>query len=351
MSPNQVKNLVLLPLLCSIFYVGCKANAENKTEDEEKAVVALPVEAQVIQTGDIAAHYNGPVTLETESDAVVVAKINGIVEQIAVEEGQIVSAGDLLARLEDGRESYRLEEAKATLKQLENDYKRNKELFAKNLINAETFERSRYAYEAQVATHKLAKLEYAYTRITAPFDGIVAERSIKLGNMIRANEPAFRIVNYNSLKAVLHIPEIEIQKLQTGQEADLSVDAIPGKKYRGQVDLISPVVDPATGTVKITVYINNADGRLKPGMFGRVNVTHERHAGAILLPKEALLSDDNQETVFVVRDSVAYRSVVRLGLVNTIHYEVIQGLEAGDWVVTTGQQGLRDSAQVVILND
>ncbi len=347
------KFVLLLPLLLMLvvtaMLVGCNAKAD--TTEEEETVPALPVEAQVITSGTIAAHFTGPVTLETESDAMVISKTAGVVEKIFVEEGQLVRAGDLLAQLEDEKETFKLEQAQATLNQLEGDYQRNKELFAKNLVSAEIYERSRYAYEAQLATYKLAKLERDYTSIRAPFDGIIAERSIKVGTMVQVNDQVFRVVDYGRLKAILHVPEIELAQLRVGQQAKLTVDALPDEHFAGRLDLISPIVDPATGTVKVTVEIDQGRQVLRPGMFGRVRIMHEIHEQALLLPKEAVLSEDREATVFVVRDSVAYRTDIQLGLVNTIHFEILAGLQAGDLVVTMGQAGLKDSARVVVIQD
>ncbi len=346
---------LLLPLLLMLavtaMLVGCGANAKTTDEEEKELAPALPVEAQVITSGTIAAHFTGPVTLETESDAMVLSKTAGVVEKIFVEEGQLVRVGDLLAQLEDEKETFKLEQAQATLNQLEGDYQRNKELFSKNLVSAEIYERSRYAYEAQLATFKLAKLERDYASIRAPFDGIIAERSIKVGTMVQVNHQVFRVVDYGRLKAILHVPEIELAQLRVGQQAKLTVDALPDEHFTGRLDLISPIVDPATGTVKVTVEIGNGRKVLKPGMFGRVSIMHEIHEQALLLPKEAVLSEDREATVFVVRDSVAYRTDIQLGLVNTIHFEILAGLQAGDLVVTMGQAGLKDSARVVVIQD
>ncbi|MFB0516005.1 MAG: efflux RND transporter periplasmic adaptor subunit [Candidatus Neomarinimicrobiota bacterium] len=343
----KLKLFILLG--AALVYVGCNATAKP-TNEKEKPEAALPVEVKPVAVGLIAAHFTGPVTLETEEDALVVAKTSAVVENIFVEEGQVVKAGQLLAKLEDQRQAFELARAEATLYKLENDYKRNKELFAKNLISAEVFERSKYEYQAQKAAYELAELEMAYTSITAPISGVVAERRIKAGNMVAANEPTFRITDFNTLKAVLHVAEIELDKLQINQLATLKVDALPAKEFSGHVTLISPVVDPATGTIKVTIEFANPDRSLKAGMFGRVAIMHDIHPNALLLPKEAVLAEDQEAAVFVVRDSVAYRQSVELGLVNTVHYEVLAGVVEGDLVVTTGQAGLKDSAQVMVVS-
>ncbi|UCH11162.1 MAG: efflux RND transporter periplasmic adaptor subunit [Fidelibacterota bacterium] len=349
MRRSESKLSLILVLGVVLLYMGCSANAKP-TNEEEEPEAALPVEVKLVETGLIAAHFTGPVTLETEEDALVVAKTSGVIEKIYVEEGQVVKAGQLLAKLEDDRQAFEQDRAKATLHKLEKEFNRNKELFAKNLISAEVYDRTRYEYQAQKAAYELAKLEMEYTSIRAPISGVLAERHIKAGNMVTVNEPTFRIIDYQALKAVLHVPEIELSKLKVKQEASLKVDALAGKSYAGQVSLISPVVNPATGTVKVTISFNNTDRTLKPGMFGRVNIMHEIHPDALLLPKEAVLAEDREASVFIVRDSTAYRTPVQLGLVNTIHYEVLAGLELGDQVVTTGQAGLKDSARVMIVS-
>lgn len=347
-SRNNLKIALLLSL--SMVYMGCNANAESADEEKEK-IAALPVEAKTIERGRIAAHFSGAVTLETEGDAVVVAKTGGIIEKIMVEEGQWVKVGQVLARLENNRQVYQLNQAKANHDQMKAELRRNSELKAKELISVEDYDRSMYAYDAQKAAYDLAKLDKEYTIIKAPITGIVAERSIKVGNMVQSNEAAFRIINYNELRAVLYIPEIELHKLKIGQQAVLAVDALADEKFNGAVSIIAPIVDPVTGTVKVTVEFTNTSKYLKPGMFGRVNIMYNIHENALLLPKESVLAEDRDLAVFVVRDTIAVRQLVTLGIVNSIHYEVLSGIEVGDVVITTGQSSLKDSTRVTIVSN
>lgn len=349
MNQNELAIKLSILFLAGTMTAGCNSKAE--ANDEEKEVEpAIPVEAVAIVRGRIANYFSGPVALETESDALVVAKASGIVKSIAVEEGQAVRTGQVLAVLENEQETHQLAQAEALLKQYQADYDRNKELFTKNLISAEINDKSQFMVEAQKATWRLAKLQKDNTTIRAPFSGIVAERQIKVGNMITVNTGAFRIVNFETLKAIMYVPEIELAKLEVGQPATLRLDALPGMSYDSEVTLISPIVDPRTGTVKVTVDIVNADGRLKPGMFGRVEILHEIHEQALLLPKEAVLAEDSVPRVYVVSDSLALRRDVTLGMINTLSYEILAGLEEGDLVVTTGQIGLKDSSRVHVVN-
>ncbi|MCH7573749.1 MAG: efflux RND transporter periplasmic adaptor subunit [Candidatus Marinimicrobia bacterium] len=351
MKQPQYMRMALIISMAGLMAAGCGSKAEANSDEAEKVEPAIPVEAHAIVRGDIANYFAGPMTLETETDAMVVAKASGIVEKIYVEEGQRVKAGQKLAQLEDAQETHQLAQAKALLRQYESDFKRNKELFGKNLISAEIYERSQYAYEGQNAAWKLARMKKGYTTLRAPFAGVVAERSIKVGNMVALNDPTFRIIDYAALKATLYVPEIELDKLQVGQPATVKLDALPGRDFKGEVRLIAPVVDPASGTVKVTVAIDNSAGALKPGMFGRIEIMHEIHRNVLLLPKEAVLAEDKETNVFVVADTLALRRKVTLGLINSVSYEIIDGLQQGEQVITTGQSGLRDSTRIFVVEN
>src|SRR5690606_32299484 len=223
-----------------------------------------------------------------------------------------------------------VERAEANLAKLQQEYRRNKELHERQLVSAEAYERLGFELEAVRADLELARLQLAWTEIRAPFDGIVAQRHIKLGNMLAQNAPAFRVTTYDPLIAKLHVPERELNKLRDEQPAELRVDALPGVTFRGTVDRVSPVVDAATGTFTVTIAVSDAEGALKPGMFGRIDIIYDRHEDALLIPRAAVITQDAKNTVFVVRDGLAQRQVVTTGYTNNGSIEIVNGLETGD---------------------
>jgi membrane fusion protein (multidrug efflux system) len=168
--------------------------------------------------------------------------------------------------------------------------------------------------------------------------------------MVTENQAVFRVTNFDPLLAVLYVPERELQKLRAGQPAQLEVDAVADRSFAGSIKRISPVVDPATGTFKVTVEAHDRSGLLKPGMLARVNITYDVHDSVVLVPKEAVVSEDDASTLFVIEDSVAYRRTVELGYDDAEAVEIITGLDAGLVVVTAGQTTLKDSAKVVVID-
>jgi len=341
--------LIVFFLLLATVQWGCggKSKANSNSKKDEKVVV--PVEIGAVIQGDIAAYLTGTATIEAEEETEVVAKVGGVVEKILVEEGKTVKAGDVLARLDDEKISVELAQARANLTKLESNYRRNEDLHAKQLVSTEVFQQSQYEYEQQKAAYALAELNFKYASIKTPISGVVAERHIKVGNMILPNQAVFRVTGLNPLIAVLHVPEGQMGKLREGLKAQLGIDAVKDTVFQGRIKRISPVVDPATGTVKITIETRDESGLLRPGMFARIKIIYDVHENIIKAPKDAIISEDREAAVFVVRDSLAIRRNVTVGYTNTTHVEILEGLAVGDTVVTTGKGSLKDSTCVEIV--
>lgn len=328
---------------------GCGKKANSKTKGKTGDKLTVPVEIAAITSGDIAAYFTGTATIGAEEETGVVAKVGGVVKEILVEEGQYVREGAVLAKLDDEKISVQLAQARASLEKLRSAYERNVNLHDQKLISTEAFQQSKYEYEQQKASYDLAELDLKYSSIRTPISGVVSERLIKLGNMVLPNQSVFRVAGLDPLIAVLHVPERQLGKLKVGLAAQLTVDACSTEPFTGRIKRISPVIDPATGTVKVTVEVRDPSRRLKPGMFARINIIHDVHANVLKAPKDAIISEDREDAVFVVRDSVAYRQLVETGYVNTTHIEVLAGLKEGDTVVTTGKSSLKDSTKVQIV--
>jgi membrane fusion protein (multidrug efflux system) len=340
---------LLMAMGIVLFQMGCGGESQSKTKNDAESSIGVPVEVARVKTGDISAYFSGTATLEAKEETDVVAKVGGVVKQILAEEGDEVQSGKVLAKLDDEKLAVQLQQARANLQKLENEYQRSHELFKKNLISTEEFQRAQYEYEHQKASYDLANLDLQYTSIRSPINGVIAQRLIKRGNMILTNQAVFRVTGLNPLQAVLYVPEHQMGKMQVGQTAHLRVDAVPDNVCTGRIERISPVVDPSTGTMKVTIEIDNAEHRLKPGMFTRIDVVYDVRANTLLVPKNAIMAEDRESCVFVVKDSVALRRLVETGYVNTSHTEILKGLEKDDVVVTTGKSSLKDSIKVDVV--
>jgi membrane fusion protein, multidrug efflux system len=329
---------------------GESTTTEKKDDDKKEETPAIPVETAVPTRSDVYAMYSGTAPIEAYADAVVVAKVGGEVRKILVEEGDIVKSGQLMAVLDGDRLRLEKAQAEANLHKLQRDYQRNVDLNERGLISAGDFEKIKYEMEALEASYNLASLEYSYTEIRAPINGTVSERFIKLGNTIEVSAPTFQVTSLEPLIAYLHIPEREYRRIESGQSASIQVDAIPGSDFPATVARVSPVVDPETGTFKITVEVTDPSQRLKPGMFGRIGIVYDMHANALQIPRSAIVDEAGTTSVFVIEGDVAHRRTVVTGYSQNGFVEITDGLSDGEYIVTVGQAGLKEGAKVSVLN-
>jgi membrane fusion protein (multidrug efflux system) len=233
---------------------------------------------------------------------------------------------------------------------MKNEFERMKKLYQKNLNAEEEFERIKFEYETQKTIYALKQLNLDYTSIKASISGIVTQRFIKTGNTISPNQPAFEIVNFNTLFVTIHVPEAELSKLKKGQHAILKVDALPDEQFSGKIQRISPIIDPQTGTFDVRIRLNNPSRKLKPGMFARISIVYDVHENALLVPKDAVISEDKESSVFVVKDSLVLKQIVETGYQNTTSIEILNGLTLSDTVITMGTSALKDSTTVEIIS-
>jgi membrane fusion protein (multidrug efflux system) len=347
-------------LLAAVALTGCKANGKNAAKDEDAGPVAIPVEVAAPIVGDMQAVYTGTASITADRTAIVMAKVRGEVRAVLAEEGDRVRAGQVLARLDGDQLRLEAAQAEANLRKLERDYDRNIELQKSGLVSVTAFDSLKYELDTARATYGLAKLQLSYTEIRSPINGVVVRRAalMRVGNTIAplggvtASEEsaAFAVSDFDSLVLTVGVPEGELPKLAVAQSAQVTVDAVPGRAFDARIGLITPRVDPATGTFPVKVEIDDPEGQLRPGMFARVSIVYESKANALKVPRSAFLENDGPPAVFVIVDGKAEQRQLELGLLNGSYVEVLSGIAPTDQVVVVGQSGLKSGTAVKIVN-
>lgn len=324
--------------------------AQAKSGDKPKGPDAVPVEVVKAAHRPVAASYTGTKALEPRGESQVVAKTSGVALTVLVEEGQQVTAGQPLVRLDADRARLAVAQIEAQMRKLEANYNRAKQLVGQQMISANDVDQIKYDLENARAQYRMATLELSYTTVLAPISGVIASRSIKTGNFVQINTPIFRIVDLSRLEATLDVPEREMATIKAGQPVTLTVDALPGRSFTGIVDRVAPVVDSGSGTFR-AVCAFAGEGVLQPGMFGRIKIDYDKRADALVVPRIALLDDDADPAVFAVRNGKAARVSVKLGYMDGEWVEIREGLKPGDGVVTAGKIALRDGTPVEVIGD
>ena len=352
-SGRSYLQLALVPVLCGLLVLSaCKGGgptpeAQAKNGEAAKEPDAVPVEVAKVVRRPVAASYSNTAPLEALGESQVIAKTSGVALAVLVEEGQVVRAGQALVRLDPDRLRLQMAQAEAQMRKLENNYRRAQQLVEQQMISANDVDQIKYDLENARAVYRGAALELSYTTVTAPISGVVASRSIKVGNFVQINTPIIRIVDQSRLEATLDVPERELATLKAGLPVLMTVDALPGKTFQGTVDRIAPVVDAGSGTSRVVCSFAS-DGVLQPGMFSRLRIDYDQRADALVVPRVALL-DDGDPAVFVVRDGKAVRVPVKIGYVDGEWIEVREGLKAGEQVVTAGKVALREGSAVQVI--
>ncbi|MAI54258.1 MAG: hypothetical protein CBC55_07810 [Gammaproteobacteria bacterium TMED95] len=323
-----------------------KAKAETKAAFKRREV---PVSVVTVELGSIDASYQATATLSAVEEALVVARSQGVVETIFVEEGMAVAAGTTLAQLDTRRLSLDLARTETNVESLKRAFDRSKQLFEKKMISPDTYDQARFNYEREVATLALQAHDLNEATIRAPIAGVITMRHIKVGNTLQPNAQAFEMKRSDLIEAIVAVPEQELLKMAPGQSATVSVDALAGRAFAGEVLRVAPEVNPATGTFRVTVQLPNPDQALKPGMFARVDILYDRYENARLVSREALITERKRQYVYLVSDKTVTQRDVETGYTQDEKIEVLSGLEAGDQVVVRGQSALKEGSQIRVV--
>ncbi len=267
------------------------------------------------------------------------SEMDGTIAELKVVEGGPVQKGDLLFKLDEEKLQASVAEAEANFKLAEANRARAETMLANNTIAKQEYDQMIATYEARRATLDLMKQQWKDTRIEAPFDGIAGVRMVGRGQVIDRSTPLTTIVDITPVKVDFRVPERFLGQLKTGQSIEFKVAAYPGESFRGEVYFIDPQVDPSTRTVLVKAKQANEDQRLRPGMFGNLDLIFRVKDDAVLIPETALLNNGDATSVYIVDDKgMAQMVPVEAGIRLAGKIEILSGLKGGEKVITEGTQ-------------
>lgn len=360
--------VVILALLGVVGYRVYKSiESKRMTVREAQEVVEIRVRAEEAKRETVEENISFTGDIEAQFRVTVYSKVGGEIEKLAVDIGDDVRKGDLIAQVEKKklvlqveRLDASLEGAKINLEKFRKDYERIKSLFEKNAVSQQKMDNTGAAYksaQAQVkeleASLALAEIQLAGSRICAPIKGTVAKKFIDEGEMIvdasmTKNAPLVTIVDMDIVKVVVSVTGRDIVRVKIGQEARVRVDTYPNRIFVGKVSNISPVLSPLSRTAPVEIEIANSPHLLKPGMFARVKIITGRHENVLVLPIEAIIYQGVKENLFVVEENIARLREVKTGFNDGEMVEILSGLRETEKVIVEGSYGLKNGARVRI---
>jgi membrane fusion protein (multidrug efflux system) len=288
-----------------------------------------------------------PGTITANEQVEIRAETDGIVQEINFAEGERVAKGQLLVTLDETKLAATLAEAEANLKLSASNYERARQLFRDKLISQQDYDQTASTFAVNQAGLDLMRRQLKDARVFAPFAGIVSSRQVSPGQVITRNTPLTWLVDLDTVKVEVKVPERYLRQLKAGQPLEFSVAAFPGEKFHGEVYFISPQIDESLRTALVKARISNPDGKLRGGMFASLDLTLQLRDAAIVIPEPALMSNGDNFSVFVVDEKGnAQVRMIEVGLRLAGKAEVTKGLKPGEKVVVEGTQKLRPGAPV-----
>lgn len=307
-------------------------------------------------------------TVKSETEVTLSAQRTGRVVELPVEEGDVVKAGTLIARLDLTEESVQTENAlvqsKATYEEAEKNLKRSEDLFNKGMISQQDFDAVRRTYDVAKSQYQAsvadAGVKRNYSIIRAPFDGVVAKKSTEVGELLLPGKQIVTIVNPDKIYVLATIDEVDVGRLKLGQPVTITVDAFPGEIYKGTIKRISPIVSGGkleTRTADVWIYFSEKQQKIKPGMSADVEILVSTLPSVLSVPSQAVIEREGKKQVFVATGSsikagekaVARLKPVEIGETNWSFTQVTKGLTEGEFVITTPEaEGLKDGSKVLL---
>ena len=284
-------------------------------------------------------------------------EVGGRVKQIFFNDGQRVRKGQLLVQFEDQLQQAQLSQAKAELSIAEANHKRNQELVTQNFISKRSLDESGAALEVSRAKLALADATLQRLKVLAPFDGITGLKQINVGDYLKDGADMVNIEDIDAVLVDFRLPERFQAKIRAGQKAQLTVDALPGRPFSAIVQAVDPLIEANGRSVGVRGCIDNRQQQLRPGMFARVNAVFGVRDNALVIPEEAIIPQGGRTFVVKVVPGdkpevlISERVSVKVGLRQPGKVEILEGLAAGDTVVTAGHQRLQKDGTAVRVVD
>jgi RND family efflux transporter MFP subunit len=377
----------------AVSLIAC-SGGEKKQSQRGRSQGPIPVEVEAIHRASMQQSLAYVGELAAPEEVELASKVGGRLRSVRVNMGEAVERGALLAQIDDSELQAQYQEAEAALEvaraglvraEVEDEnaaieLARKEPLAKQDLITQQELDNTRTRRNAAAAGLQVARAQISQAqariqlltqqlrdaRITAPFAGWVAERHLDAGAIVSPGTAIVRLVRTDPIVVRFKVAEREVGEIRRRVAADgldvaIDLDAYRDEKFRGRVVRVAPSIDTRSRSAPIEAEVENADGRLMPGMYCRVELDLGSRADALQVPLRALLEGTSEDSgdrlrgearttaVFVVTDDVAQRVPIELGHEHGDYGEVVSGLEDGAVVVVQGQSRLTDGSAVQIV--
>ena len=268
-------------------------------------------------------------------------EVSGRVARLGFANGARVRRGQLLVQLDDTLQQAQLKQAEAQAGIARTNLQRSRELQSQGFVSQSAVDQNLASLDVAEAQVALAHAQSARMKVLAPFDGTAGIRVVDVGDYLKDGADIVNIEDLSALTVQFALPERTLDRLRTGQAVELTLDALPGRTFKGRVQALSAQVDANGRALQVLAQVDNPGAQLRPGMFARPRVVFSVREGAVVVPEEALVPLGVRQVIFKVVEGedgkqVTQRLEAKVGMRLPGKVEILEGLKAGDTVVTAG---------------
>ena len=327
------------------------ALSRNEYEKQTGSDNAIPVEVTPVTLGDISSSLVYSSTLETEQTVDVFSRIGGLVVAVYVQEGDKVRKGQRLLQIEKDEYELSTQKAKLDYETEKAKFDRFKALQDQDLLSEEEFENARLVMQQAEIAWKQAALNLKHTTVTAPISGYAGDRPVRLGDRIQTSTQLLSIANLDDKIVQVYVPQNEFTRTYKNQKAVITSNVVPGVRLDGYVKRISPIIDSQSGTFKVVLAVKDTKNHLRPGMFVSTRLVVDTHNNTRLIPKTALVYENERTFFYVAKEESVERVLLEKGFEDAEKVEVLNEIDPGTMIVVVGQNGLKNGRNIKITNE
>jgi membrane fusion protein (multidrug efflux system) len=339
-----------LALLLALSTMGCEAaRSERKQKNERKDPPAVTVVVEKVAAQETQGRVEVTGTLAPWEEAVVSLEAEGRLIAVPVDLGARVRRGSTLARVSPQEFEFRKVQTEADLAAVESEFKRTKDLTARQLVSQQALDEVRRRLEIARTAAELAQKKLTDTTLISPIEGMVAKRLVNVGEYVRVGTPAFNIVRIMPLKLKADVPERYALEVKVNDAVEVYGESLSAKQVlQGKVVRISPIVAVDSRSFSIEAQIENPEGKINPGTFARASIVTANHRRGLSVPEAAVLTFAGTPRVFVVVDNRAKERIIETEGKFKGRLLVTKGLKEGETVIVAGVDRLSDGQAVTI---
>lgn len=350
------KILIIGGIIALVAVIALRLVSNKKIINESKQVVdrsKIPVSVAVatVEEKPLSNSFQLPATLAPIEESKISVNISGKITRLSIENGSRVSQGQIIGTIDAQLKQLNLEAIELSESKLKRDYERTKELYEGKAATETNLIDAKYAYENKRIEADQIRKQIADANIVAPFNGIISNKSLNVGEFTNVGTVIATIVNIQKLKAVVYVNEKDAYRLKIGQTVSVSTEVYPGSEFKGKVSFINPKGDASHNYLVEVLIDNNGKNVLKAGTYAVVVFRSETNGTALQIPKIALAEGLKNPYVYVVNgNTVASRKIVTGREVGE-YVEVVNGLQIGEQIVINGQINLLDGSIISIVSN